>query len=110
MKGRVPLTVITGPLGAGKTTLLNRILAVANGTRIAVVESEFGREAVAQDDVVATEEEVVELPGGAMRGDLLRVLARLVRRRSPPDRVIIEAAGGADTAAIVRTVLGDGDL
>ena len=48
----IPATIITGFLGAGKTTLLKRILTEAHGQKIAVIENEFGEEAVDNEILV----------------------------------------------------------
>jgi Ni2+-binding GTPase involved in maturation of urease and hydrogenase len=110
MDVRVPVNVVTGPLGAGKTTLVNRLLAALPDRRVAVIETEFGDEMVALDDVVASQAELIEQREGTMRADLVRALERLVRRRDPPERVVIETEGDTDPAVVVRTILGDGDL
>lgn len=49
MDKMIPVTIITGFLGAGKTTLLNRILKEEHGQKIAVIENEFGEEAIDSD-------------------------------------------------------------
>ena len=82
---RIPVTVLTGFLGAGKTTLLNRILTEHHGQRIAIIENEFGEIGIDQALVVKTDEEIFEMNNGCIcctvRGDLIRVLGNLMRRR-----------------------------
>ena len=46
LRGRLPVTVVTGFLGSGKTTLINRVLAGAPGRRFCVVQNEFGAEPI----------------------------------------------------------------
>jgi len=90
----IPVTVLTGFLGSGKTTLLNRILTEQHGQRIAVIENEFGEIGIDHALVINADEEIFEMNNGCIcctvRGDLIRILGRLVQRRQRFDRVIIE--------------------
>ncbi len=96
-QGRVPVTVLTGFLGSGKTTLLNRILSEQHGKRIAVIENEFGEVGVDHQIVIGAEEEIFETANGCIcctvRGDLIRILGQLVKRRDKFDYVIVETTG-----------------
>jgi G3E family GTPase len=104
---KVPVTVLTGYLGAGKTTLLNRILSEPHGKRYAVIVNEFGEIGIDNDLVVGADEEVFEMNNGCIcctvRGDLVRILDGLMRRKGKFDAVIVETTGLADPAPVAQT-------
>jgi G3E family GTPase len=109
-----PVTVLTGFLGSGKTTLLNRILTQNHGKKIAVIENEFGEIGIDHDLVVSADEELFEMNNGcvccSVRGDLLRVLGRLMRRKTPLDAVLIETTGLADPGPVIQTFFADEEI
>src|ERR1700744_2921769 len=102
MAEKIPVTVLTGYLGAGKTTLLNRILSEPHVKKFAVIVNEFGEIGIDNDLVVGADEEIFEMNNGCIcctvRGDLVRILDGLMRRKGKFDAVIVETTGLADPA------------
>lgn len=106
-----PITVITGFLGAGKTTLVNYILKEQNEWKICVLENEFGE--VSIDDGLVAEsmdapEDLITMDNGcvccSVRGDLVRTLGQLTKRRKQFDAILLETTGLADPGPIVYTL------
>jgi len=111
---KIPVTVLTGYLGAGKTTLLNRILTEEHGKRYAVVVNEFGEVGIDNDLVVGADEEVFEMNNGCIcctvRGDLIRIMDGLMKRKGRFDAIIVETTGLADPAPVAQTFFVDQDV
>ena len=113
-KQKVPVTILTGFLGSGKTTLLNRILSEEHGKRIAVIENEYGEVGIDQGLVINADEEVFEMSNGCIcctvRGDLIRVLGNLMKRRDKFDYVLVETTGLADPGPVAQTFFMDEEI
>jgi G3E family GTPase len=111
MSEKIPVTVLTGYLGAGKTTLLNRILSEPHGRKFAVIVNEFGEIGIDNDLVVGADEEVFEMNNGCIcctvRGDLVRIIDGLMRRKGKFDAIIVETTGLADPAPVAQTFFVD---
>jgi G3E family GTPase len=114
MSERIPVTVLTGYLGAGKTTLLNRILSENHGLRFAVIVNEFGEIGIDNALVIGAEEEVFEMNNGCIcctvRGDLIRILDGLMKKRGKFDAILVETTGLADPAPVAQTFFMDQDV
>ncbi len=111
---KIPVTVLTGYLGAGKTTLLNRILSENHGKRYAVIVNEFGEIGIDNDLVIGADEEVFEMNNGCVcctvRGDLVRIMEGLMKRKGKFDAIILETTGLADPAPVAQTFFVDEDV
>jgi G3E family GTPase len=114
MSEKIPVTVLTGYLGAGKTTLLNRILTEEHGKKFAVIVNEFGETGIDGDLVVGADEDVFEMNNGCIcctvRGDLIRILDGLMKRKGKFDAIIVETTGLADPAPVAQTFFVDQDV
>jgi G3E family GTPase len=110
----ISVTVLTGYLGAGKTTLLNRVLTESHGKKYAVIVNEFGEIGIDNELVVNADEEVFEMNNGCIcctvRGDLIRIIGNLLKRRDRFDAILIETTGLADPAPVAQTFFVDEDV
>jgi G3E family GTPase len=114
MSDKIPVTVLTGYLGAGKTTLLNRILTEDHGQKFAVIVNEFGEIGIDNELIVGADEEVFEMNNGCIcctvRGDLIRIMENLMKRKDKFDAIIVETTGLADPAPVAQTFFMDQDV
>ena len=87
--------------------LLNRILSEPHGKKYAVIVNEFGEIGIDNDLVVGADEEVFEMNNGCIcctvRGDLVRIIDGLMRRKGKFDAIIVETTGLADPAPVAQT-------
>ncbi len=114
MANSIPVTVLTGYLGSGKTTLLNRILTHEHGKKVAVIVNEFGEVGIDNQLVIDADEEIFEMNNGCIcctvRGDLIRIISNLMKRRDKFDHLVIETTGLADPAPVIQTFFVDEDM
>jgi G3E family GTPase len=101
-------------LGSGKTTLINYILTANHRKRIAVIENEFGEIGIDDALVINAEEEIFEMNNGCIcctvRGDLIRILGNLMKRKDKFDYILVETTGLADPAPVAQTFLVDDEI
>jgi G3E family GTPase len=116
LSGKFPVSVITGFLGSGKTTLINRLLKRPDMNRVAVIVNELGEQAIDNDLIETSSEQMMLLNNGCLccvlRGDLQETLRDLFVKRRNGDvidfnRVVIETTGLADPAPVMQTLMTD---
>jgi G3E family GTPase len=105
----LPVTIIGGFLGAGKTTLLNRLLAAADGERIAVLVNDFGAVNIDEHLIASRDATVLTLTNGcvccSLQSDLVSQVAAIARQDGPPfDQLVIETSGVSDPGPVVRAL------
>src|SRR6478752_5543792 len=97
---KIPVTVLTGYLGHGK--------------KYAVIVNEFGEIGIDNDLIIGADEEVFEMNNGCIcctvRGDLVRILDGLMKRKGKFDAIIVETTGLADPAPVAQTFFVDEDV
>ncbi|MCY1277965.1 putative metal chaperone YciC [compost metagenome] len=107
----IPLVVVGGYLGAGKTTLLNRLLANAQGLRIAVLVNDFGEINIDAALIRTRSDDVIQLENGcvccSIGGRLAEALVAIADRDARPGLLVIEASGVSDPQRIAQIGLLD---
>jgi G3E family GTPase len=90
------------------------VLTAQHGKRIAVIENEFGEVGVDQELVIGAEEEIFEMNNGCIcctvRGDLIRILGSLMKRRDRFDYILVETTGLADPGPVAQTFFVDAEM
>ena len=90
------------------------MLSENHGKKIAVIENEFGEVGIDDALVLESDEEIFEMNNGCIcctvRGDLVRILAKLLRQRPDLDHVLIETTGLADPSPVAQTFFFDDEL
>jgi G3E family GTPase len=108
------LALLTGFLGSGKTTFIRALLAREALRDTLVIVNEFGEIGIDHHLIADVHDDVILLRGGCLccqvRQDLARTLRdmhlRWLAGRVPGfSRVVIEASGAADPAAVIGTLL-----
>src|SRR5690606_571405 len=77
-------------------------------------ENEYGEIGIDHEIVINADEEIFEMNNGCIcctvRGDLIRILTQLSRKRDKFDYVLIETTGVADPAPVAQTFFVDEDV
>src|SRR5262249_16507383 len=93
---------------------LNHILTAYHGKRVAVIENEFGEIGIDHELVINADEEIFEMNNGCIcctvRGDLIRILGNLMKRRDKFDFIMIETTGMADPGPVAQTFFSDVEM
>jgi G3E family GTPase len=76
--------------------------------------NEFGEIGIDNDLIVGADEEVFEMNNGCIcctvRGDLIRIIEGLMKRKGKFDAIIVETTGLADPAPVAQTFFVDQDI
>ena len=79
-----------------------------------MIENEYGEVGIDQALVINADEEIFEMSNGCIcctvRGDLIRVLGNLMKRRDKFDYVLVETTGLADPGPVAQTFFMDDEL
>ncbi|HEY9741726.1 MAG TPA: GTP-binding protein, partial [Coleofasciculaceae cyanobacterium] len=85
-----------------------------HGLKVAVIVNEFGEIGIDNQLVIDADEEIFEMNNGCIcctvRGDLIRIIGNLMRRRDKFDHLVIETTGLADPAPVIQTFFVDEDM
>ncbi|HCF27157.1 MAG TPA: cobalamin biosynthesis protein CobW, partial [Cyanobacteria bacterium UBA11049] len=85
-----------------------------HGKKVAAIVNEFGEVGIDNQLVIDADEEIFEMNNGCIcctvRGDLIRIISNLMRRRDKFDHIVIETTGLADPAPVIQTFFVDEDM
>jgi G3E family GTPase len=119
VKGRIPVTLVTGFLGSGKTTLINAALRSPQLARTVVVVNEFGEVGLDHQLFARSSDSVVVLENGCLcctvRSDLVGTLNSLYHSRQAGeipffDNIVIETSGLAEPGPVLQAFLSEPTL
>jgi G3E family GTPase len=106
MMPRIPTTVLSGYLGSGKTTVINGLLAEVEDRHIAVLVNDFGSINIDASLIRNQSDQTVSLTNGcvccSIADDLGGAIDAQVQRSDPPEHIVIEASGVADTQRLAQ--------
>lgn len=103
------IVIVSGLLGVGKTSVILKMLdpLMSDGTKVAVIENDFGAMGVDSEVLEKNGMKVRDLKGGCicctMQGSLMDSLVSL-KNEYGPDVVVVEPTGIADPEFIVESV------
>lgn len=101
---QVPVTLIGGYLGSGKTTFINRLLANADGHRLAVLVNDLGAVNIDATLIAAHDGTTIQLTNGCVccgvGDDIGAALATVGASPTPFDRVVMELSGVAEPGRV----------
>ncbi len=119
IRGRIPVTLVTGFLGSGKTSLINAALHAPEMARTVVVVNEFGEVGLDHQLIARSNDAVIVLENGCLcctvRSDLVSTLNSLYHSRQRGEipafeNVVIETSGLAEPGPILQAFLSEPTL
>ena len=103
------IDIVSGFLGAGKTTLIKKLLSEAlNGTKVVLIENEFGEIGVDGSFLKDSGIEIREMNSGciccSLVGDFTTSLSEVIEKYAP-ERILIEPSGVGKLSDVQKAVL-----
>lgn len=109
MSEKTPVTIFTGFLGSGKTTIISHLVdeLQKNGQQVAYIKNEIGEKDLDAQMLQKQHIKAKELLNGCicctLTGPFLSAMDEIIDTYNP-DRIIIEASGTADAAALALMI------